>query len=484
MLNFEPNYWYVYILHNNFANCFYIGLHHQTGNKAYSHSSNSIALKQAIEDGNVEEYIVYKGDSKEKAHALETYLINLAKDNAVEIYNKNSGGGHVGGARQNILEENDYIVGEKILIHNIFPNKFSVQKFLEENERIEKLADEVAEAVSVQRENPDKVIHKVTYEPIDYIEKLPYLQITENAVDPKEVNRVAESMMRDIKAAEGLVEACTVIEMPDGSEMRIDGTTTCYAILKTNIWPTIPVVRFSSSVFNNSESLMRNYSSARNVPKKYKKAQEPSKELKNHIDAFRRENVDLFENSFEDFCECFKASYYRRFSPHAIAQNLKSYRDKYYENLLKGDNWINYKANDSKLLKIISSKIMSKFPRSITSKVSYSNLEREGVANPANFFGNGNARGKDTEVILAHHTTPDTEDEENEIFEKLKRSFAVCNFYPDMSKSLYGFVPFVGRHNGIKVFVVSLPARYDTKQKGNMATSIINSIFEQHAEAA
>jgi len=484
MLNFEPNYWYVYTLHNKSINCFYIGLHHQIGNKPYSHSSNSVALKKAIEDGKVDEYIVYKGESKEKAHALETYLINLAKDNAVEIYNKNSGGGHRGGARQNILEENDYSVGENMIIRNIFPKKFSVNKYIEDNTRIEKLADEVADAVLVQLKTPDKVIHKVTYEPIDYVEQLPYLQITENAVDPKEVNRVAESMMRDFNAAESLVEACTIVEMPDGTEMRIDGTTTCYAIVKTNIWPTIPVVRFKSSVFNNSESLMRNYASARNVPKKYKKAQEPAKELKKHIEAFRLEHKDLFENSFEDFCECFKAAYNRRFSPNAIIQNLKSYRDKYYEDILKGNNWINYKANDSKLLKIISSQIMMKFPKSITSKVSYSNLEREGVANPANFFGNGNARGKDTEVILAHHTTPETEDEENEIFDRLKKSFAICNFYPDESKALYGFIPFVAKHNGIKVYVVSLPARYDTKQKGAMASNIIGSIFEQYAEAA
>jgi len=484
MLNFEPNYWYVYILHNNNAKSFYIGLHHQIGNKPYSHSSNSVSLKQAIEDGNVDEYIVYKGDSKEKAHALETYLINLAKDNGVEVYNKNSGGGHRGGARQNILEEKDYIVGENMLIHNIFPETFSVDKYIEENARIEKLADEVAEAVFVQRNTPDKVIHKVTYEPVDYIEKLSFLQITENHVDPREVDRVAESMMRDIKAAESLVEACTIVEMPDGSEKRIDGTTTCYAIIKTNIWPTIPVVRFKSSVFNDSESLMRNYASARNVPKKYKKAQEPKKELKKHIHAFHMEHQELFENSYEDFCECFKASYNRRFSSNSISKNLKSYRDKYYEDILKGDNWINYKANDSKLLKKISSQVLRKFPKSITSKVSYSNLEREGVANPANFFGNGNSRGKDTEVILAHHTTPETEDDEIEIFERLKRSFAFCNFYPDHSKSLHGFVPFVGKHNGIKIYVVSLPARYDTQRKGDMAVNIINSIFDEQKIAA
>jgi hypothetical protein len=224
---------------------------------------------------------------------------------------------------------------------------------------------------------------------------------------------------------------------------------------------------------------MRNYASARNVPKKYKKAQEPKKELKKHIHAFHMEHEDLFENSYEDFCECFKASYNRRFSAASISKNLKSYSDKYYEDIMKGDNWINYKANDSKLLKKISSQIIRKFPKSITSKVSYSNLEREGVANPANFFGNGNSRGKDTEVIMAHHTTPDTEDDEIEIFNRLKNSFAFCNFYPDHSKALHGFIPFVGKHNGIKIYVVSLPARYNTQQKGDMSLNIYNSIFDE-----
>ena len=58
MLNFEPNYWYVYIIRNKKIDWLYIGLHHQVSNKAYSNSSNSVLLKEAIDSGNTDEYIV------------------------------------------------------------------------------------------------------------------------------------------------------------------------------------------------------------------------------------------------------------------------------------------------------------------------------------------------------------------------------------------------------------------------------------------
>ena len=74
MLNFEPNYWYVYLIRNTKTDSLYIGLHHQVSNKAYSNSSSSVLLKEAIDSGNTAEYIVWKGKNAEKAAALETYL--------------------------------------------------------------------------------------------------------------------------------------------------------------------------------------------------------------------------------------------------------------------------------------------------------------------------------------------------------------------------------------------------------------------------
>jgi hypothetical protein len=483
MLSFEPNYWYVYILHNKSINCFYIGLHHQVGSKSYTHSSSSIFLQKAIEDNFIDEYIVYKGESKEKAHALETYLINLAKNNAIDLYNKNSGGGHRGGARQNILEEKDYIVGENMIIHNIFPEKYSVEKYEELNLYIEKLAKEVQSAVVVQLDTPEKVIHKVTYEPVDRMTKMEFLQVTENHIDPREVDKVAESMMRDPIAAVRKVEPCTIIEYPDGREMRLDGTTTVHAVEQCQIWPTVPVVRFKSSVFNDSNYLMRNYASARNIPEKYNKAQDPKKELPTHIHIFHMDHKELFEESFEDFCECFKALYYRKFSPKALAQNLKAYKEKYEEDEIKGDNWVNYAAN--KLIDKFSHQVKMRFPKSEVSKSSFSSLHRDAISNPANYFGStGASQGKNAEVILAYHTQTKTENRESEIFEMVKNNFAFYNFFPDKSKAINGYVPFVGKHNGYKVFIVSLPARYDTTRKGNMIKNIVNMLFDEQQIAA
>jgi len=483
MLNFEPNYWYVYILHNNSINCFYIGLHHQIGSKSYTHSSSSIFLQKAIEDNLIDEYIVYKGESKEKAHALETYLINLAKNNAIDLYNKNSGGGYVGGARQSILEEKDYIVGENMIFYNIFPEKYSVEEYEKINLRIEKLASEVKQAVIVQLDTPDKVIHKVTYEPVDRMVKMEFLQITENHVDPKEVSKVAESMLRDPIAAVRKVEACTIVEYPDGTEMRLDGTTTVHAIEKCKIWSTVPVVRLKSNVFNDTSSIMRNYCSARNIPEQYKKAQDPSKELPNHIHNFHMDHKELFENSFEYFCECFKALYYKKFSTQALVQNLKSYKEKYEENEIKSDNWVNYSAN--KLLEKISYYVNMKFPKASVSRSSFSSLHRDAISNPANFFGTtGSSQGKTAEVILAYHTETKTENQETKIFQNVKNNFEFYKFFPDKSKAINGYVPFVGKHNDAMVFIVSLPARYDTTRKGNMINNIVNMLFDEKQIAA
>lgn len=478
MLNFEKNYWYVYVLYNRKSDWFYIGLHHQVGNKSYSHSSSSVALKKAIEDGNVDEYIVFKGEEKEKAHALETYLINLAKENGVSVYNNNSGGGHRGGARQNILEEEDYSVAENMILHRIFPTKnYSTEEFKVLNNKFLKLAKEVGEAVVAHKDGKN-IIHEVFYEPIDVILDLPFLQITENAVDKKEVDRVVESMMRDIIKAERLVEPVTVVNFPNGNKLRIDGTTTTYAIKYCNIWAEVPVVYLNSDIFENSQFLMELYASARNTPEKYKKTLDPSKELKKRIRSFHEANETMFEDNWEQFVESFKALYSGTFSPNQIGSNLSAYRNSYYEEEMKGDNWINYKIGKGKILDSISRRVSNKFPKSVCTKVSFSNLEREAIANPGVFFGNGPG-GKDTEVVLAHHTTPETEGHEEEKFERTARAFAFYNFYPDKKKELHGYTPFVGKHNGVKIYIVTLPSRIDTKKKGDIATNIYNSLFSE-----
>jgi hypothetical protein len=228
---------------------------------------------------------------------------------------------------------------------------------------------------------------------------------------------------------------------------------------------------------------MELYASARNTPKKYKKTLDPKKELKNRIRTFHNANLEMFENNFEDFCTCFLALYDKTFPAKQISSNLYVYQKEFYEGAKKGNNWLNYKINESKIINKIAAGVMRKFPRSITTKVSVSNLEREGVSNPGVFFGNG-AGGKDTEIILAHHTTTETETKEEYHFDRLVNCFEFYNFYLDKSKAMHGYTPFVGKHNGVKIFVIFLPCRIDTQQFGSIADNILNSLFEQQKIAA
>jgi predicted GIY-YIG superfamily endonuclease len=237
MLNFVPNNWYVYIIRNNKTNWLYIGLHHQVGNKPYSNSSSSVLLQEAIDAGDTSEYIVWKGKNSEKAAALETYLINLAKSNMRKIYNKNSGGGHKGGARPSVLTPEDYYIGENIILHEIYPKSVSSDDEEKINANLRKVAVHVRDAVKDmfdKKSNP----HKVHYESIDWLMNLPFLQIRENAVDKDNVDKVVESMLVDMTKAEYLVEPVSIIKFKNGNLLRVDGTSTTYAAKEINKWKT------------------------------------------------------------------------------------------------------------------------------------------------------------------------------------------------------------------------------------------------------
>ena len=278
MLNFEPNNWYVYIITSNRTNWLYVGLHNQL-TKSYTHSSSSVMLQDAIDKGETSDYIVWKGANKEKAHALETYLINLAKDNGYNVYNMNSGGGYKGGARQNILTPEDYNIGENIILHKIFPKSIDTDDEVEVNERLQNLAREVRDLVADVTDG-NKNPHYLVYEPIDKIIDLPFLQIRINAVDRDNVDRVIDSMEMDLKKAERLVEAVSVVRFKSGRLLRVDGTTTVYAIKELNKWKTVPVVYLDSELFNDNETYMEVYATLRNRPEKHKGANDPKKELK------------------------------------------------------------------------------------------------------------------------------------------------------------------------------------------------------------
>lgn len=482
MLNFEPNYWYVYIIRNNKTNWLYIGLHHQTNNKEYSNSSSSLMLQEAIDSGFTEDYIVWKGKNSEKAAALETYLINLAKSNLINLYNNNSGGGHKGGARPSILTPEDYNIGENIILHNIYPKSVSSDNELDINSNLREISNYVRDAVKDAhdgKQNPFKVV----YEPIDKIINLPFLQIRENAIDVKNVDKVVESMLLDMKKAEYLVEPVSLVKFKNGHVLRVDGTTTTYAVKELNKWRNIPCVYLDSSIFNDNETYMEVYATLRNRPEKHKGANDPKKELKARIRNFHMANLDLFDKNNEAFQRKFMTLFSGAYSDRSMISNLNNYIKNIKNQNSRGDNWLDYSVNKGKLIEELKARITPKFPRSICTHVIINSLENQGVGNPMNYFGNTGVSGKDTSVILSNHSSPDTENKEEYYYERYKNSLAEAGFFPDKSMQRNGYTPFVSKITGKKIFLIFLPCRVDTK-KSIDASYIVEQLFDTEKLAA
>ncbi len=480
MLNFEPNYWYVYIIRNNVTDWLYVGLHHQVSNKAYSNSSDSVVLKEAIETGKTSEYIVWKGKNAEKAAALETYLINLAKTNGRNVYNKNSGGGFKGGADPKILNPEDYMTGENIIVHKMYPVPMIDDNEEEIRDYLKNISDNVRDAVKDmfdKKPNP----HKVYYMSVDEVINLPFLQIRDNAVDWDNVYKVMESMEIDMIAAEYKVEPVSIVKFKDGRLLRVDGTSTTYAVKEINKWTKLPVVYLDSSIFYDNEIYMEVYATQRNVPEKHKGVNNPKKQLKARIRSFHLVNQELFNDDIERFQKKFINLYSGSYSPRSIIANLSAYIRNIHESNARGENWMDYAVGD--IMDQIRSKIATYFPRSVTTHVVINSLENQGVGNPMNYFGNTGVGGKDTSVILVNHTSPSTENKDDYYFERYKNSLAEAGFFPDKTKAMYSYVPFVSKITGKKIFAIFLPCRVNTKMTIN-ANYIVEQLFADDAIAA
>ena len=485
MLHFERNYWYVYVLKNTKSNWVYVGLHNHQGNKAYSHSSSSVLLQEAIDSGNISEHIVWKGVVKEKAHALETYLINFAKKYGFNLYNNNSGGGYAGGARTKILTAEDYAVGEDLIAHNIYPEKevgiIPTMNASEINLRLRSLADEVRDAVVNYLDGKPGLA--VSYEPLETVIDMPFLQIRENAIDKENVDKVVESMRIDMIKAERLVEAVSVVVYPNGDMLRIDGTTTTYAIKEVNKWATVPVVFLDSAMFDDNLIYMETYATLRNRPEKHKGANNPKKEMKARIKNFHDQNKVLFDNSIESFQQKFMELYKGAYSDRSMLANISVYIREHNEKNNRGDNWFDYSVDEGRLMDNLVRNIRAKFDKSECTKIAVSALEREGVANPMNYFGNIAPGGKNTSVILAYHTSTATEDKEDYHYERLGSALAEAGFKLDKKKAKYGYPPFVSQITGKKIFVIFLPCRMDTKKAINVKT-IMGKLFDDDIDEA
>lgn len=483
MINFEPNYWYVYIIRNVKNEWLYIGLHHQTTNKTYSNSSNSVLLQEAIDTGNVSYYTVWKGKNSEKAAALETYLINLAKNNNYSVYNRNSGGGYKGGARPKILTNEDCNMGENIILHKIYPKETNCDDAALVRARLEKIAELVKTAVKDKIdgvENPFKVV----YEPVDNIIDMPFLQIRENAVNRENVEKVKNSMLLNMEMAKYKVQPISITRLNDGTLYRLDGTSTLNAILEINQWKTAPVVYLDlKEIFDENETHMRVYASIRNVPDFHKGGTDPKKELKNHVLDFYLKNQKLFDENIELFQKIFKTYYVGSYTEMSVVATLSNFIKNVKEQNSRGDNWYDYGTDvGKKILKNLSSKVLPMFPRSGNeiAHVAIASLENVGVGSNMNYLGNTSVGGVNTALVFAIHTSTKTEGKENHFFERYKNSLEEAGFVPNKSHSKYGYTPFVSEKTGKKIFVFFLPCRVDTKKRID-ADYIFEQLFESES---
>lgn len=488
MLFFEPNKWYTYALVNKSESKFYFGIHRQTKfGGDYIHSSVNRHLTEDIAAGYITSYIVYEGDSEEKAHALETHFINLCKKLKLFSYNGNSGGGFKGGARLNILTEEDKSIGENMLYHQKYPD----EKYLDEesvNQKMFELSEQCRKAVTEywnEKEGKQySITRKVHWVNVEEILELPFEQVRDEAVDEDNVNEVMESMLADKANAKYEIEAVTIVNKFD-QRVRIDGTSTCNAVYNLDILRKenffggkVPVCYYDYEEFLFKKSYMKIYGRLRNRPVKIKKSNN-SGVLKKAIKEFHEENKDLFGYDKRGFRQRFLKLNARSFSDGAMRKAIDRYIEKTEEQSLQGDNWIVY----TKVMKEdIESDIAKKFKTENTTLVSMAGLPNDCVGNCSNLFGNG--AGNKKAVIVGYHSSAETEDKHSFYYNKMVNTLYAACWERDPSKDINGCSAFYNKHRDTTIYYVCLPSRYDTSQFGGMTNNIIRSLFEDKESIA
>ena len=483
MLNFEPNYWYVYIIKNDVSGWLYIGLHHQVSNKSYSNSSSSVLLKEAIDSGITSEYIVWKGKNAEKAAALETHLINLAKTYNYDLYNMNCGGGYKGGARPEILTSEDCNLGENFIIYKNIPKPVYNDDEVDINAKIREISSRVRDAVKDMHDNKPNPF-KVHYIPVDIASKMDFLQVRENHIDNDNVEKVVESMRIDMKKAEYLVEPLSLVVFPDGKLLRLDGTSTLNAIIKINKWAKVPVVYLNSSLFHDNEIYMEVYAAQRNAPEKHKGANDPKKELKARIRNFHLANSDLFKDNIEVFQRKFISLYKGAYSDQQMRSNLSHYIKNVQEHDNRGENWLDYRPQGHQLLKAVAAKIIGLFPGAEEyTHVAMESLDKIAPGSNLNYFANTSGRNKKIAITIAEHTTHKSEGKNSYYLDRYTKSLAEAGFFPDTTKAKYGYTPYVSKITGKQIFVFVLPCRVNTRKRID-SEYIFQQLFDDEAIAA
>lgn len=481
-MSFQISYSYVYIWHNYVKNKFYIGVHECVKKfDNYKFSSKDPDLIDAYNLGQLNRILVLKTKKSQKAYALERHLIKFARDNGVMLYNQSGGGGYEGGAEVKILVEQDYSMGETVLLDPMKFSQLSQSADEDEEERIayvHKIADEVKDAVSVywkNKENPSvKVVRQVYWLDFAEVESIGILQIRDEAQDPNHIDEVEHSMTSSNEKEPGShlrkIEPVSIItgvdntgEFGEDKKTRADGAHTVPGAKKSGLFKKCPVVYIHISEFFNDFSFVSSYGVYRNDTDKAKKGNNKHDCRKAVYDFARTTGLDVHSDVFH---RRFSIRYRGMWKSNAITKVINNVRKEQNENLARGENWIDYSGDEFKRAKEnIQTRLLSLLKNPMVTSSSVSQLENMAIGACMNLFANS-ARGKKSVLILAYHTNTATE-EKAEFYEaQMRNGLYEAGFELKPENAIGDFKPYVSKITGKSIFYALLPCRYDMSKKG------------------
>lgn len=483
-MSFKVGYSYVYIWYNVVNSKFYIGVHECIKKfDDYKFSSKDPDLINAYNLGQLNRILVFKTKKTQKAYALERHLIKFARDNGMMLYNQSGGGGYQGGAEPKILVEEDYSMGENVLLD---PTKFSqLNDSSEEDEEerikyIHKIADEVKNAVEVywkNKEDPSvEVSRQVYWVDFDEVESIGILQIRDEALDGDHINDVKQSMISSNEKEPGShlkkIEPVSIItgvdntgEFGEDKMCRADGAHTVPGAKNSGLFTKIPVVYIHISEFFNDFSFVPSYGIFRNEKDKAKKGNNKHDCRKAIYDFARTAGLDIHS---DDFHRKFSMRYRGTWESGSITRVINNVRKEQNENLARGENWIDYSADKfEKARNIIQARLLSLLKNPMVTSSSVTQLENMAIGACMNLFANS-AAGKKSVLILAYHTNTSSEEKADYYALQMHNGLYEAGFELKPENAINGFKPYVSKITGKTIFYALLPCRYDMKKKGKI----------------
>jgi hypothetical protein len=498
-MSFEVGYSYVYIWWNSIKDKFYIGVHECVKKyDNYRYSSKDIDLIEAYNLGQLNRILVLrvKNSQKQKAYALERHLIKFARENGIMLYNQSGGGGHRGGADPKILSEKDYKMGEAVLLdprnYSHIDDKFdSTEETARQIDYVREVAVQVRDAVKVywkNKEDPSvEVLRQVYWLDFDDVRSIDILQIRDEAIDAEHAKDVCDSMISTNEKEPGShlvkIEPITIIvgvnskgEFGDNFKCRADGVHTFQGAETSKLFKKIPVVYIHISEFFNDFSFVPSYGTYRNEREKSTKSNNKNDCRKAIYDFAKTTKLDIHSDEFH---QQFSLRYRGTWRSNSITKVLNNVRKELNESLIRGENWIDYSADDFKKAKnIVQTKLLSLLKNPMVTNSSVNQLENMAIGACMNLFANS-ARGKKSVLILAYHTNSSTEEKASFYENQMRNGLYEAGFELQPEKAVNGFKPYVSKITGKSIFYALLPCRYDLNQKGKIEDIIYQQMINE-----